>query len=87
MILPPPGSLHRNATVASYTAILGSVLNFTLSPVIGRLSDSIGRRKCIAAAMCPMVLRQIFLFLWAVTDGGFSLYPYFVMQGVLSNCN
>ena len=44
-------AMALNAKTASFISLLGSVLSFTLSPVVGRLSDSLGRRKLIAAAI------------------------------------
>jgi DHA1 family tetracycline resistance protein-like MFS transporter len=75
-------AMSSNAAMASWTGLLASVLSFALSPVIGRISDSIGRRRCIVASMVPMVVRQVVLFLWAATDGQVSLYPYLVFAGV-----
>ena len=38
------------------TQLLQSILSFVMSPVVGRLSDSLGRRRLMIAAITPMWL-------------------------------
>ena len=59
------------------TSGVNSVLSLWFSPVVGRLSDSVGRRLVLCLAIAPSLLQQLCLFLWAWTDGAVTLWLYY----------
>ena len=63
--------------VQSITYFIQSMLSLFLAPVIGRISDSIGRRRVMIYSLIPSFLQNLCLFLWAVTDGAVPLWGYF----------
>jgi MFS family permease len=62
--------LSINARISLCQAVLGILL----FAVVGRISDSVGRRRCFVASMVPMVLQNVMLLLYAKRT--ISMYPY-----------
>lgn len=68
------------SSIQATTQLVQSIAAFVLSPVLGRVSDSIGRRWILIGSCAPMWLTNIALWAWAATRGKVSLYPYYVGQ-------
>ena len=68
------------SSIQAKTQLIQSVLSFVMSPVLGRLSDSIGRRAILVISCIPMWFTGIALWGWAATRGKVSLYPWYFGQ-------
>ncbi len=77
------GCKQAMALVSQTSAVtngVNSVLALWLSPVVGRLSDSIGRKMVLWISVVPLLVRNMCLCLWAGTDGAVTLWAYFVFS-------
>jgi DHA1 family tetracycline resistance protein-like MFS transporter len=68
--------------VGAITNFIGSLLSLWASPVVGRLSDSIGRRPVMIISILPNFFQNLGLLAWAASDGLIPLWGFYILQCV-----
>ncbi|HEY6433381.1 MAG TPA: MFS transporter [Acetobacteraceae bacterium] len=76
--------LKVDLTLALAATMIGTVVRAVFTPVIGRLSDSLGRKPIVQTANLAFVLLVYPLFVWMKSDPGFaSLLATSIIAGIL----
>eukprot|EP01052_Picozoa_sp_SAG31_P007339 SAG31_NODE_349_length_17243_cov_7.408248_14_plen_359_part_00 len=73
-------AMEQYADVNKYVMAVQAALGFLLFAVVGRISDSVGRRAAFIGGLAPLLLQQGSLLAYVV--GAASLWPYLLLQAV-----